>query len=357
MRAFGFRVPAPLLFVTAMVGLAATATGCSSCAGTAQRALGVIQGPINDPGNRSLRRSILSWGLDVFCQEMLKRNAPLKLIDESPVIGRFYPNQCQQRELDGGDLFVTFSGQGYAYTNVSKKLSFTSSGTVRYDQDFQMQGSTMYAQFRSKDVRGSDFRVMAIEQPLANLMNTISPVADKFGQQLLSQKLGEGFTVIREANGEADFSMGILQAGQKPVHPFDVRGSDRIVYENLRTEIHQNERDFVGPIEIEDSGRAIYLSATVDGAAGVDVALFGKDAGEAALNAYLNQPAATPTAPPIAFEPIVAGQRLERMWPVSKGRYYVVLDNTATLGATTPAAATLDDRAAVVSYVLQIGDK
>ncbi|MFO0669825.1 MAG: hypothetical protein U0235_09395 [Polyangiaceae bacterium] len=332
------------------------AAGCSGCAGTAQRALGVIEGPINDPGNRTLRRSILSWGLDVFCKEMLKRNAPLKLVEESPVIGRFYPLQCQQQELEGGDLFVTFQGPGYAYTNLSKKLTFTSSGSVRYDQDFQMDGSRMYAQFRSKEVKGSDFRVTAIEQPLANFMNQVNPVAAKFGQQLLSQKLSEGFTVIREPSGEADFSMGILAPGQKPQHPFAVGGSERVTYENLRTEVHQGERDFIGPIDIERDGQAIFVTATVDGAPSADVLLLSRDVGESALNAYLTQAAAQPIPPSVAAEAISQGAQLARSWPVPKGRYFVVLDNTASAGPSSPIPNPLDDRAAVVSYLLQIGD-
>jgi hypothetical protein len=339
-----------------VVALSASGAGCSSCAGAGQRALGIIEGPINDPDNRSLRRSILSWGLDVFCKEMLARNAPLALVQDSPAIGRFYPMQCTQRELEGGDLFVTFQGQGYAYTNLSKKLTFASTGTVRYDQDFHMDGSTMYAQFRTKELKASDFRVIAIEQPLANLMNSINPVADKFGQELLAQKLGEGFTVIRAPSGEADFSMGILQPGQRPVHPFDVRGDDRVVYENLRTEVHQNERDFIGPIEIADSSAAIYFTATVEGAAGVDVMLFNREAGEAALAAYLGQPNAGPIPPAIASEPLTPTAQLRRTWPVPKGRYFVVIDNTSTAGATAPIVSAFDDRAAVVSYVLQVGD-
>ncbi len=58
-----------------------------------------------------------------FCKHMLERNAPLRLAPESPVIGRFYPQQCTAPE--GDELFVNFAGFGYAYTNLSKKTTFT----------------------------------------------------------------------------------------------------------------------------------------------------------------------------------------------------------------------------------------
>lgn len=170
------------------IAVATSMSGCASCSGTGQRALGIIEGPINDPGNRSLRRAILSFGLSEFCHQMTTRDVPLKLADDSPVIGRFYPTQCAQRELDNGDVFVTFAGFGYAYTNVSKKTAFTSSGSVQYDQDFLMDGSTMYAYFRTRKLDASDFHTTVIEQPIANVVNQLSPIADMFGKQLLSSR-------------------------------------------------------------------------------------------------------------------------------------------------------------------------
>ncbi len=351
MRVSSLSSAASLIGIVVTLGI--TSTGCAGCG---QRALGVIEGPINDPSNRSLRRSILSWGLDVFCKEMLRRNAPLKLVEDSPIIGRFYPSQCAQQELEGGDLSISFQGQGYAFTNISKKLTFASNGTVRYAQDFQMSGSTMYAQFRTAEVRGSDFKVIAIEQPLANLMNQINPVADQFGRQLLAQKLGEGFTVIREPNGDADFSMGILRPGERPMRPFAVSSDSRLIYENLRTEVHQNQRDFIGPIEIEDKDRALFVTAKVDGGTAVDLLLYGREGGEAALAAYINQAQAGPIGPPIAAEALTPGTELRKTWPVPPGRYFVVIDHTPFAGPTSPPANLLDDRAAVVSYLVQMGD-
>ncbi len=64
--------------------LAFSAPGCASCAGTGQGLLGIMPGAINDPGNRSLRRAILQYGLDQFCAQMTTHNAPLTLAADSP---------------------------------------------------------------------------------------------------------------------------------------------------------------------------------------------------------------------------------------------------------------------------------
>ena len=50
-----------------------------------------------------------------------------------------------------------------------------------------MDGSTMYAYFRTDKVVGSDFRIELIEQPAASLLNALSPLGGDFGKQLLSE--------------------------------------------------------------------------------------------------------------------------------------------------------------------------
>jgi hypothetical protein len=42
--------------------------------------------------------------------------------------------------------------------------------------------------------------------------------------------------------------------------------------------------------------------------------------------------------------------------PVAKGRYYFVVDNTATAGRVSPPQTAFDDRAALVNYAVQVGD-
>lgn len=317
----------------------------------------MISGPINDPSNRSLRRDILSFGIKQFCPEMVQHSAPLKLQEDTPAIGRFYPRGCTQQMLPNGDLFVQLSGVGYAYTNVSKKISFQMSGTVAYDPDFLMEGSTMYAYFRTRQVQGSNFQTRLIEQPVANIINQLTPLGDQFGRQLVSGKLAEGFTVIRESNGNADFGLGMIERGKRPVHPFDVNTTARTTYENMRVELHQGERDFIGPIVVSGSGHAMFVTANMDGAPAVDVLYMRKAEGEASLELFLAYPQAGPLAgAPFMGDVIQAGAPYARTIPVPEGTYYMVLDNTASAGQVAPPANLFDDRAAVINYVVQLGD-
>lgn len=332
--------------------------GCSSCASSGQSLLSIMpDGVVNDPSNLSLRRAILAFGIGQFCSQMTAHNAPLKLTEDSPIIGRFYPTSCTQQELQNGDLYVNFGGYGYAYTNLSKKLTFTSNGVVDYNQDFQKVGSTMYVYFRPRHIASSDFKTRVVEQPVASFLNSLSTLGDTFGRQLVSGKLGEGFTVIRESNGNADFGLGIIEVGKKPFHPFDVHGGSRITYENARSEVHQNERDFIGPIVVEGSGRALYVSAQLDGVQAMDLMVMRKADAEASLRLYFDYPVAGPLAGgPVVSDVVQAGIPFQHTIPVPEGTYYVLLDNTPSAGTVAPPMNPLDDRAALVNYVIQIGD-
>lgn len=324
-----------------------------ACASGGQRSLGMISGPINDPSNRSLRRAILAYGLEAFCHEMTTHSAPLTLADDAPAVGRFFPQRCAKQELEDGNLFVTFGGVGYAYTNVTKKMSFTVDGAIEYNQDFRMDGSTMYAYFRTKHIRKSDFALRTIEQPVANLFHQANPMADSIGRQLVVDKLRGGFTVIREPNGEADFGLGLIAVGKRPSHPFDVQGDDRLTVENTRVEVYPEQRDFAGPVEIHDDDRALFLTARVDGAAAVDVLVLRKDVGEMSLGAYVGGAQVTPLSGPPVFDDVVqAGVEYRRTLPLPKGLYYVVFDHSRAAGRSAPTSAA----AAVVSYALQVGD-
>lgn len=306
-----------------------------------------------------MRKALMKTAMGDFCKQMLQRNAPLRLAPDSPVIGRFFPTQCVAPE--GDDLYVNFSGFGYAFTNVTKKMTFTMAATGLYKYDFLItEGDRcdIYAYFRPTRIDASDFRTHRLESTTASMVNSLTSIGDNFGKQLMGQKLQEGFTVIRFTETSTDeFGLGIIPIGQKPFHPFQVHGNDRITYENERVEIHQNQRDFIGPIVVEDEGRSLYVTASVDGAPAVDMLIMRKAEGEASLNLYYEYAQSGPlAAAPMAGDIVQAGTQLKRAVPVPPGMYYVVFDNTASAGQVNPPVNALDDRAAVVNYLIQIGD-
>ena len=79
---------------------------------------------------------------------------------------------------------------------------------------------------------------------------------------------------------------------------------------------------------------------------------------EQSLQYWFEYPQAGPLAPgaPVSSDVLANGNPLKRAIVVPPGTYYVVLDNTPTAGQVTPTINPLDDRAAVVNYLIQIGD-
>jgi hypothetical protein len=206
-------------------------------------------------------------------------------------------------------------------------------------------------------VTKSDFKSRAIENPLTSFVNQLTPIGDNFGKQLLAGELQKGFTVIRDKDGNADFGLGVVDVGKVPLKPYDVHGTSRITYENTRSEIHQNERDFIGPIWIEESSRALWVTATLDGVDTADVLVLGKQDGDASVAAYIANGTAGPlTGTPLFSDVIAVNTPWTKAIPLPKGVYYLVLDNTPTAGRVAPPVNLLDDRAATFTYVVQIGD-
>ncbi len=344
----------PFAALLALALGAAFTSGCS-CNPACQ-----FRGTINEPDKLSMRRAMLRKAMGDVCKQMTGRNVPLRLSNDSPVIGRFYPKQCTANE--GDQLALTFSGFGYGWTNLTKKLTFTSGGAAAYRYDFQVtdgERCDIYAYFRPTRMGSTEFRTYRIEAGAASLLNSFTNVGDSFGREIVGKKLGEGFTVVAYDGQETntDFALGILPLGQKPMRPFQVRGSDRITVENERVEVHQNQRDFIGPIVVEGEGRAIFVQARMDGAPAIDVALLRAQDAEPALVQYYEQPQAGPiSVAPLVADVMQAGVELKRSLAVAPGIYYVLLDNTATAGSVAPPNNPLDDRAAVVNYLIQIGD-
>jgi hypothetical protein len=337
-------VVAPLAFVGASCG---------------QLALGVMPGVLNDVHNLSLRRAILAYGTSQVCAEVQSRSMPLRLRNDDPIVGRFVPLGCSSSELDGGNLALQFNGRGFVWTNLSLRVGFEAGSSIQYDTDFLMDGSTMYVYFRPRASAGATFASKMVEQPQAAFFGGLpsgpngQSMTDRMGSQIMTGQLSRGFTVIRASNGGVELGLGVIPPGGHP--PTALTGVDqgKRVIANERTEVHQNQRDYV-PLEVP-AGSRLTLLVGVDGAPAIDVLLVPRAVGDAWLYTYVTQSRTTPpAAPPILDEAVVAGGVWQRTLEVPAGQYYLVLDNTDTAGRTAPPRNVRDDRAALVSYGIEL---
>jgi hypothetical protein len=337
--------------------------GCATCERAGQGVLSIMGGTINDPANKSLRRAMMSFALDRACSEMQKRPAALREGGETsgsatnPTNGRFFARTCTQNTAENGDLVISFSGVGYSYVSLAHKVTFQASATVQYDQDFLMSGEDLYAYFRNPKVSSPNIQITVIEKTLPSIANQLTGFGDKYAKQLLSERLRDGFTVRRRANSETDFRAGIVQLGSWPVTGYQVQAGLSLV--NDRTEVHEQQRDYIGPFEIDDKDKAIYVSGRLDGAPALNVVVVDDAVAKPWLEKYLTIGDATPPPGPMLSH-VVAQQNQEfrvKIGGGTKGTYWLVLDNTATIpGGSTPPGNLLDDRAGVVSYAVVLGD-
>ena len=303
----------------------------------------------------------MSYGLDEFCKQMLTRDAPIRLTENQPVIGRFYPKGCRQKQLDNGDLYAEFDGVGYAWSLPTRKMSFFAGAVVTYNQDYKCTpDNDLYAYFPTRTpLAAPQFKITSIEQPLTSLINASLPqLSDQFGQGLLQTKLAEGFTVIRDHDSQMDFGLGQLPLGSKPEHPFQIQPKNAYVYENLATEVHRGEHDFIGPIVVANSGKAINILVKVDSARAVGILLMAAWEADPLLNAFIQYGPANEIRP-TRGEPWTGiasggGAEYRRTVAVPRGAYYVVIDHNATLD---PPQNILDDTPALVRYMISIGDE
>jgi hypothetical protein len=324
-------------------------------------AIAIMPGVINRVDNKSLRFAMLKYGLESFCQEMTSRGAPLRLADEQPAIGRFFPQRCETRLIDdetNRSFLVQFGGAGYAYTNITYRLGFDAAGVVDYDPDFMVDDGAMYLYFRTKHVAATSFQATMVENAAANLALVMGAggFAERFGRQVVAEELARGFTVIRRSDGWVDFGLGIVERGKLPFHPYQIRGDDKVVLANERIEVHAGQREFLGPFHVELEGKALYFTASVDGAPAIDLMVVPKDAGDQWLSLYIHQAGTTPLAyQPLMNDVATSMTPYRKMLPVSKGRFYLVVDNTASAGRVAPPPLAFDDRAALVNYAVQLG--
>ncbi len=296
---------------------------------------------------------MMSTGLNAFCKKMLRRSAPLKVTSDAPASGRFFTRSCTQRTLSDGTLDVAFAGEGYAYSPVTQKLVFESQNSVSYDQDFKAvsnaQGCGIFGLFRPAKVAYANFRVRGVQSSVVNNVFGNSLV-ESFGNQVVSSKIGEGFTVVRDANGGEQVRFGVSSSPSK--EEFEVSG-DWVRYESARVDVHGEQRDFIGPIDLANTAD-VRLRTRVDGGVTVEAFLVPEAMGAQALATYMRSPQAQALlGVPLRAITLAPGALMETRVRLAKGSYYVILDNTSA-GMVAPPVATLHDPVATVSYAVEL---
>ena len=356
-----FSPPAPRSALSRALGvvLCLTALAGASCG---QSSISVLPGVVNNPSNLTLRREILSYGQRQLCTEMQKRSVPLKLRDEDPATGRFYPTSCIAQELANGHLMIQFGGHGYAWTNITKRIGFDASAAVEYEQDFLLHEGTMYVYFRPASTTAAKFTTRLVEQPTPAAVGPVAlpqgtAYADALGAQLMKSELARGFTVLREEDGAVQFGLGVVEKGARPPEPYARQDNGKLRLINERTEVHQNQRDYIGPLHVTGNGEALTLTLSVDGAPAIDALIVTRGVGDQWLQAYTTQPVATPpVSTALVDEAVTGGMIWRKTVALPKGFYYLVLDNTSVAGRTQPSGVPHDDRAAMVSVAVELGD-
>lgn len=318
-----------------------------------QSTIGLLPGVINDPQNLTLRREILAFGTRSFCDEVLGRSVPLRMNADEAGIGRFFPTQCFAQEAQAGRLLVQFSGQGYGWTQLTKRGGFEASAAIEYEADFQVKEGKMYVYFRPVSTTATNFKTLSVEAPLAASILG-SPMGDPmsaFGVRIMQGVVDKGFTVIRQDSGTAAFSLGLVPLGQAPPAPFHVAGDEREVLGNDRSDIYPDQRDYVGPLTVREDGEPLALDIVVESAPVVDAMLYPAASANPWLTTYIAQAALTPpepTAPPILSVPVTAGVPFRHKVRLPKGQYFLVLDHTRVAGPSAPQ----DARPASVRYLV-----
>lgn len=337
-------------------------TGCPSKETLGTTSMSVLgAGVVNDPQNKSLRFDMLKFGLESFCQEMLKAGTPLKMADDEPVIGRFFAAGCQSQILDEEQrksFIVQYRGKGYGFAGPVGRVGFEAAGLVEYSPDFQLHDGAMYVYFRPRLVDTSKFQLLLVEAELAQTAAAALGVSpDALGRKIVDSQLRRGFTVVRYGStGETEFGVGIIPPGERPFHPFQVQTEDKRVLVNERTEVHAGQQDYVGAFDVEGNDQALYLTVSVDGAPSVDVLVVPQADGDKLVDGFVRTRGPQPiVSPALLDEPVAAGQLFRRFVKVPAGRYYLLLDH-GNLRGHGPAPSPVNAPAAKVDYLILLGD-
>ncbi len=321
---------------------------------------GWLKGPVN--ASPSLRWWLFSnFGAQKMCPEMLKHSTPLRLAAGGNAVGRFFPEQCRTHVNDQAQtVTVDFSGTGYAWTPVAGRVGFWAGASVEYRMDFFLGDDAAYIWAHTARIaNGPEFKMGAIEYKLANwaAQGPASYMLNTFGSQLMQSQLAAGFTVVHTDEGD-EFALGHLAPPQHPPTPF-VRGKNRFIFANEITEIKNEQIDFLGPFEVVDQQRALFMRMHVTGPA-VDVQLVTRSVGDVWRNSLqLGGALGPPSVPPVAAWAVQPGGEQEQVLHVPPGQYYAVVDNSARVGTIKPPwnpLGVVGGNTAVVAYIAELGE-
>jgi hypothetical protein len=320
-----------------------------------------VRGAVN--ANEGLRWWLFSnFGAQRMCPEIVKRGAPLKLSPEGNTVGRFFPSRCSHQVNDAAQsVTLHFGGSGFAWTPLAGRVGFSCDASIEYGIDWKWTEEAVYVwAVHRRTVSGPDFKLGAIENKAADwaARSPAGFLANTFGSQIVQGQLASGFTVVHTDEGD-EFTLGHLSPPARPKRPFSATNDDRFVFASETTEIRYDQVDFLGPFEVADDEQALYFRLRLQGAA-VDLLLLHRGTGDLWREGLqLGAPLAPPPQPPIQSWVLQPGAEQQKAVPLAKGQYYLVVDNSARAGTTSPAwspLAALGGASAILAYSAELGD-
>jgi hypothetical protein len=303
-----------------------------------------------------------NFGAQKVCPKVLASGAPLRIDPNEPIIGRFFPNECQQRVDDSRQtMTLTFAGTGFAWTPIGGRVGFRASATAEYRMDFRMESDALYVWGVPTGATPSppQFQLGAVENAVVNwaAQGPAGYLAATFGGQIVSNRLAEGFTAIRSDSGD-EFALGHFVPPQRPPKPFALSGDDRIALANETTEIRIGQIDLAGPFEVAEQGQALLLRVRVEGPQ-IEAFLYPRFAIDPWREGLQTGVAlAPPPISPIAGFALAPGIETLQTLRVSPGSYVILFDHSNKLGQINPPfnlLGMIGSGAARVSYAVELG--
>lgn len=313
----------------------------------------------NSPGLRWWLFS--NFGAQKICPHVLSSGIGLRLNPGDDVIGRFFPNRCEQHIDDTRQtVTVAFGGTGFAWTPVAGRVGFAAQAAVEYRMDFRMTDDAIYVfGVPASTPATPQFQLGAVENKVVDwaAKSPVGYLANVFGTQILASQLAAGFTVIRTDNGD-EFALGHLEPPARAPKPFGLSGSDRVLYASDTTQLHPGQLDVLGPFEVTEDDQALYLRFQVQGPP-VEGFVWPKTVIDPWREGLQTGAAlSSPPQPPLSGFALNPGNDPQRI-TLAKGLYVIVLDDTAQLGNINPPFNPLgmlgQTGATRVSYAVELG--